>query len=222
VERPSHYDLPALGRANRRCPQLLTDIPQMNPWNGANASILPGAGEAMGGRQSFRCRLRRARRAATGFGFRLVWSQALRGRAASPIIHHEKSSAGDLMRLLVQVCLAAVGLFASASKNVAAEIIVHSCRLPGFDTPLVVTIYDDGTPSRVGVEVGVGSRASTYFDPPTGATMVVEFNGGNVPITLTTINRDGQAVHSRHLVIIPKGWFSPTQTIGQCERRTIR
>ena len=25
-----------------------TDIPQMNPWNGANRSSLPGSGEAMG------------------------------------------------------------------------------------------------------------------------------------------------------------------------------
>jgi hypothetical protein len=29
------------------------DIPRMNPWNGGNASILPGSGEAMGGRHSF-------------------------------------------------------------------------------------------------------------------------------------------------------------------------
>ena len=28
---------------------LLTDIPQMSLWNGADASILPGSGEAMGG-----------------------------------------------------------------------------------------------------------------------------------------------------------------------------
>jgi hypothetical protein len=28
------------------------DIPQVNPWNGANASILAGSGEAMGGRVS--------------------------------------------------------------------------------------------------------------------------------------------------------------------------
>ena len=30
-----------------------SDIPRMNPWNGANASILPGSGEAMGGLRSF-------------------------------------------------------------------------------------------------------------------------------------------------------------------------
>jgi hypothetical protein len=34
-------------------PTLLTDIPRMNPWNGVNASILSGFGEAMGGLRSF-------------------------------------------------------------------------------------------------------------------------------------------------------------------------
>ena len=35
------------------------------------------------------------------------------------------------------------------------------------------------------------------------------------------INSDGRVVHSRHLVGIPSGWFHPSQTIGQCTRRSI-
>jgi hypothetical protein len=32
--------------------ETIADIPRMNPWNGANASIPPGSGEAVGGRHS--------------------------------------------------------------------------------------------------------------------------------------------------------------------------
>ena len=32
---------------------IYSDILHMSPWNGANASILPGSEEAMGGRHSF-------------------------------------------------------------------------------------------------------------------------------------------------------------------------
>ena len=39
----------------------LTDIPQITPWNDANANILAGSGEAMGGRRKFPRRFRRAR-----------------------------------------------------------------------------------------------------------------------------------------------------------------
>jgi hypothetical protein len=101
-----------------------------------------------------------------------------------------------------------------------AEITVFTCKFTGFNT-MFITIYDEGSPSRIGVEVGVGSKAQAYSDPPTGATLVVEFNGVGLPITLTTINRDGKAVHSRHLLAIPEGWFLPSQTIGQCESRAI-
>ena len=123
------------------------------------------------------------------------------------------------MRAWAQI---AAGLIVALSVgNAAAEVVVHTCRLSIFDKPLIVTIYDDGSPSRIGNEVGVGSRAFTHFDPPTGATVVVEFNGGDVPTTLTTINSDGRVVHSRHLVGISSGWFHPSQTTGQCTRRSI-
>ena len=47
--------------------------------------------------------------------------------------------------------------------------IIHAMR------STFITIYDDGSPSRVGVEVGVGTKAKVYLDPPTGATILVEF-----------------------------------------------
>lgn len=98
-----------------------------------------------------------------------------------------------------------------------AEITVFACQFAGFGRePLYITIYDDGAPARV----GVGSRAQAYFDRLTGSTVVVEFNLDQIPNTLTTINRDGAAVHSRHLLSVPKGWFAPSQTTGNCDRRT--
>ena len=111
-----------------------------------------------------------------------------------------------------------------AAPSALADITVFTCRFPGLrgTGAIFVTIYDDGSPARVGVEVGVGSKAQTYFDASTGATVVVEFNGVGVPDTLTTINQGGKSVHSRHLLSVPKGWFLPSQYVGQCDRRTIR
>lgn len=104
----------------------------------------------------------------------------------------------------------------------SAEITVFACQFAGFKgATTFITIYDDGSPSRIGVEVGVGDKAKTYFDPPTGATVVVEFNGVGIPDPLTTINQDGKAVHSRHLLWLREGWSVPSQTLGQCERRAI-
>jgi len=105
----------------------------------------------------------------------------------------------------------------------SAEITVFACHFAASQAAATfITIYDDGSPSRIGVEVGVGSKAQAYFDRPTGATVVVEFNGAGIPDTLTTINRDGKAVHSRHLLAVPDGLFVPSQTVGQCDRRAVR
>jgi hypothetical protein len=122
--------------------------------------------------------------------------------------------------LIVLACLIC-GLTSAGAAS--AEVTVLTCKFPKFDEAAIfITIYDDGSPSRIGVEVGVGNKAQAYFDPPTGATVVVELNTAGLPSTLTTINGDGKAVHSRHLLSVPKGWFLPSQYIGQCDRRAIR
>ena len=62
------------------------------------------------------------------------------------------------MRLLLSAALA-FGLLTSA-RVASAEITVFTCHFPEFQgAATFITIYDDGSPSRVGVEVGVGSKA---------------------------------------------------------------
>ena len=84
-----------------------------------------------------------------------------------------------------------------------------------------VTIYSDGTPTRIGTAIGVGGKAQTWFDKPTGATVVLEFNTDGIPDTLTTISQDLTFIHSRHLLAIPVGALVPQQITGKCERVAI-
>ena len=87
--------------------------------------------------------------------------------------------------------------------------------------PLVVTIYDDGSPARIGREQGIGDKASPYFDAATGAYIFVEFNGVGLPSSLTTVLKDGTAWHSRHTLFIG-GDLVASQMRGKCSRRTIQ
>src|SRR3954454_11546937 len=78
----------------------------------------------------------------------------------------------------------------------SAEIIVFKCEFPGVPG-WHFTIYDDGTPARVGTGPGVGDQGSVVRDKRTGAMVIIEKNGDDFPITFTTISPSGDAVHSR-------------------------
>jgi len=111
----------------------------------------------------------------------------------------------------------------AGARQAVAAISVLACQFTGVGRdPMYVTIYDDGSPARIGGGVGVGSRALIYFDGLTGATVVVELNLDGIPITLTTVNRGGDAVHSRHVLSVPEGVRVPSQTLGQCEQSATR
>ena len=101
-----------------------------------------------------------------------------------------------------------------------AEILVFNCNFKELRGDLVITVYDDGSPARIGVEQGVGDRAQPYFDAATGAHIFVELNGVDFPITLTTILKDGTAWHSRHVLGID-GIVDASQMSGFCKRRSI-
>ena len=81
-----------------------------------------------------------------------------------------------------------------------AEILVFNCNFKELRGDLVITVYDDGSPAKIGVEQGVGDKAQPYFHAATGAHIFVELNGVDFPITLTTILKDGTAWHSRHVL----------------------
>jgi hypothetical protein len=74
----------------------------------------------------------------------------------------------------------------------AAGIAVFDCSFPNFSS-IVVTVFDDGSPARIGREQGVGDKAFVHFDSNTWAYIFVEFFAGGLPFTLTTVLKDGTA-----------------------------
>jgi hypothetical protein len=81
-----------------------------------------------------------------------------------------------------------------------------------------ITIYDDGSPARLGTSIGIGDRARAYSDTRTGALVVVEVNTDGIPTTITTIQPDRKAFHSRHLIGPFGEVMAPEQRIGQCNQ----
>jgi hypothetical protein len=114
------------------------------------------------------------------------------------------------MSKFIAVALVAAMLAPSAA---LAGADVMRCTFPdGFE--LYVTRTDDDT-GRIGVAAGVGDRARTFFDT-TGTRVVVEFNAVGLPITFTTIQDDGSAVHSRQIVDVSGRVVAPSQVRGSC------
>ena len=93
--------------------------------------------------------------------------------------------------------IAVAGMLSAIPKTAEAQVVVFDCRFPSIS--FFVTIYDDGSPARIGVEQGLGDKAQAYFDKLIGAWIIVEFLAdGTLPSTLTTILKDGVTWHSRH------------------------
>lgn len=116
--------------------------------------------------------------------------------------------------------VALAGMLIAFQAHVAvAAVLVFDCEFPGFS--FFVTVYDDGSPARIGREQGVGDKARPYFDKLTGAWIIVEFIAdGTIPSTLTTILKDGVTWHSRH-TLDALGTLIASQQTGFCERKTI-
>jgi hypothetical protein len=107
-----------------------------------------------------------------------------------------------------------------ASTVVSAEISVLRCQFDGSFS-VFITTYSDGTPARIGTGPGIGDRAHAIHDRRTGARVFVEVNTDDIPTTLTTVQPDLKAIHSRHL-IGPYGEVAvPSQQRGKCERITL-
>jgi hypothetical protein len=94
----------------------------------------------------------------------------------------------------------------------------------GFSNlPMVYfTIYDDGTPVRIGNSPGVGSRGLLFRDPRNKTMVIIEQNLDGVPDTFTTITGDMTGIHSRALLNPDGSVSSPTQGIGRCQVAPIR
>ena len=112
----------------------------------------------------------------------------------------------------------AVLLTLLCASTAQAEITVLRCAFGDFK--LFITRYDDGTPARIGTAPGIGDRAQAILDRRTGTWVFVEVNTDAIPVTLTTIQPDMRAIHSRH-TIGPLGEVgAPSQQVGKCERIT--
>jgi hypothetical protein len=118
------------------------------------------------------------------------------------------------------VAIAFAGMFSTIHSQVAnAAVVVFNCEFPG--TSFFVTVYDDGSPARIGREQGVGDKGQAYFDKLTGAWIIVEFvAGGTLPSTLTTILKDGTTWHSRHTLDI-MGNLMASQESGFCKLKSL-
>jgi hypothetical protein len=102
-----------------------------------------------------------------------------------------------------------------------AEITILKCGFSNLPE-VYFTIYDDGTPVRIGVRPGVGSRGLLFRDPRNKTMVIIEQNLDGVPDTFTTIIDDMTGIHSRALLNPDGSVSSPTQGIGRCQVAPIR
>jgi len=107
-----------------------------------------------------------------------------------------------------------LAMIAASPFSASAEIKALRCRFDGLE--FFITMYDDGSPTRLGTSVGVGDRARVYPDRRTGALVIVEENADSTPITMTTIQPDHAAVHSRHVIGLAGDVVAPQQLQGRC------
>ncbi len=124
-----------------------------------------------------------------------------------------------MKNLTTTLCLTiAFALVAVALVTSPAHAKIFGFRCDEEQMVLYITVYDDGTPNRIGVEWGIGSKALVYNDPMNDGWVVVELNGIGLPQTLTTIMPDGRAIHSRHSTDLSGTVIGPSQTEISCRR----
>jgi hypothetical protein len=110
---------------------------------------------------------------------------------------------------------ALVALASQPPEAHAAADILHCTFSGGFNFYISTT---DDNQSRLGVQPGIGDKGVTIFDPANnGARVVVEYNGVGMPITMTSIQKDGSAVHSRQIIDVSGTLVAPSQQMGKCE-----
>ena len=115
-----------------------------------------------------------------------------------------------MIRSVFSAALMTAGLMAPAK---AADIL--HCTFPNVQFYISTT---DDNQSRLGVQPGIGDKGVTIFDPANnGARVVVEFNTVGMPDTLTSIQKDGTAVHSRQIIDVSGTLVAPSQRLGKCE-----
>ena len=127
-----------------------------------------------------------------------------------PASTHQSNGPATMIRSVFSAALMAAGLMAPAK---AADIL--HCTFPSVQFYISTT---DDNQSRLGVQPGIGDKGVTIFDPAkNGARVVVELNAVGMPDTMTTIEKDGTAVHSRQIINVRRELVAPSQQMGKCE-----
>jgi hypothetical protein len=108
-------------------------------------------------------------------------------------------------------------MFSLTSTPAQSKILALQCSFSNLGQTFI-TIYDDGTPARIGVKTGVGNKAKVMIDELSKSIALIEMNVDGFPITLTTINPKMEAVHSRQIIDRVGEIAAPSQGTGKCQK----
>ena len=120
----------------------------------------------------------------------------------------------NISRLIRIPALAAV--LTLMSNMAEAKITILHCKARGLE--LFITVYDDGTPARIGRGPGVGDKALVISDVRTGALVIVEQNMDQIPISFTTLQPDMTGWHARQTIDLDGQIIAPSQAPITCKR----
>ena len=86
-----------------------------------------------------------------------------------------------------------------AQSTIVKQLTVFKCDFDGLI--FYITVEDKSLSTRVGTSIGIGNYAQAYFDDRHKIRIIVEsIAGGALPSTFTTVQPDGEAVHSRYTI----------------------
>jgi hypothetical protein len=121
---------------------------------------------------------------------------------------------------IIAALLAGAGTSAPALAGQHEADVLHCTFKDGFQF-FIATAGDNS--ARIGVQPGIGDKGVTVYDPANNrARVVIEFNGVDMPVTMTSIQGDGVAVHSRQSIGIDGKLIAPSQQTGQCDPWSAR
>ena len=126
----------------------------------------------------------------------------------------------DFAKIFLVALLTEAGALAPALAGVREADVLHCTFKDGFQF-FIATAGDNS--ARIGVQPGIGDKGVTIDDPANnGARVVIEFNAVQLPVTMTSIQGDGVAVHSRQSIGIDGKLIAPSQQTGRCDSWSAR
>ena len=119
------------------------------------------------------------------------------------------------MKRLLAIFLSFILLMSFTNFAVAEAKTVFKCKFNGL--AFYITIDESDLTARLGTSIGIGNYGQAYFDSLHKVWIVIEFAGGSLPDTLTTIKPDGSSFHSRHIISSSDTVYA-SQSEGRCSK----